>query len=782
MKKLLLILSLLLPTLLHAQQSQGLWQLLPTYGASTKLIDTPDQIYNLTGTSLTGLDKTTGEAVAYNRSHHLNGNKVKNIWYNAQGKYLFVLHTDFNVDILYDDGRTVNIADMAHTTIDMPVINDVAFYGDKAYLATAKGLIVIDADNGLITESSLNGTNMLRIAATDKSLIVKPNYNNYLYIADRAGTHPDFAGQFAKTSLQIYSDGSLLAFGNNKMLGVGDGSSRKLQLFTIDDTKPLAQRLTGQVVTTDDGTERYALQMSLAPTKGGGATAMWAGTAFYNIYFDADGNILSCNDLNLPDWKATDKTSLPLANFNSSAPTQLWAANTAGVARYDASSNTLLAEPVKPFSSTCPNVGHILPFSDGRLLLATIGIGNSTTSISSGATVKVDILENNKTKNISAFNSSSIYKVAINPVNPDDVIVAARGGIVRYDIKENKRLSVYDETNSSLVKYSGVYMVSDIGFDKEGNIYFTQHNPDQPGLHIVKKDKWNGNPAKEDWTFIPVENFTTRHSTRMVVAPNGNALITGSAMDCAVNPSTKAYSVNKWGNDADGMTISGVTAEGLLLDSSGNLWIGNSMGVIIYDDFTNPNRTPRRPKVARNDGTNLADFLLDKIEVLQIAEDANRNKWFATYGSGLYRVSEDGTKILQHFSTDNSDIPSDIILAVYPDPTSNKVYVGTDIGLAILHSTSSPASDSMKEMYAYPNPVTPNYTGYITIAGLMDNSLVKIADAQGNVFCQGVSDGGSFIWDGCDATGSRVKSGVYFVLASQQDGSGAGTTKIVVVN
>lgn len=253
-------------------------------------------------------------------------------------------------------------------------------------------------------------------------------------------------------------------------------------------------------------------------------------------------------------------------------------------------------------------------------------------------------------------------------------------------------------------------------------------------------------------------------------------------MDCAVNPSTKAYSVNKWGNDADGMTISGVTAEGLLLDSSGNLWIGNSMGVIIYDDFTNPNRTPRRPKVARNDGTNLADFLLDKIEVLQIAEDANRNKWFATYGSGLYRVSEDGTKILQHFSTDNSDIPSDIILAVYPDPTSNKVYVGTDIGLAILHSTSSPASDSMKEMYAYPNPVTPNYTGYITIAGLMDNSLVKIADAQGNVFCQGVSDGGSFIWDGCDATGSRVKSGVYFVLASQQDGSGAGTTKIVVVN
>ena len=78
----------------------------------------------------------------------------------------------------------------------------------------------------------------------------------------------------------------------------------------------------------------------------------------------------------------------------------------------------------------------------------------------------------------------------------------------------------------------------------------------------------------------------------------------------------------------------------------------------------------------------------------------------------------------------------------------------------------------------------PDYTGLITITGLMDKSLVKIADSAGNVFWQTVSEGGMVVWDGCDASGSRVKSGVYFVFASQNasGSSSAVVTKILVIN
>ena len=63
----------------------------------------------------------------------------------------------------------------------------------------------------------------------------------------------------------------------------------------------------------------------------------------------------------------------------------------------------------------------------------------------------------------------------------------------------------------------------------------------------------------------------------------------------------------------------------------------------------------------------------------------------------------------------------------------------------------------------------------------MDNSLVKIADSAGNVVAQIKSDGGMAVWDGCNVSGERVRTGVYFVFVSANNGSvdssskGAGT-------
>ena len=66
---------------------------------------------------------------------------------------------------------------------------------------------------------------------------------------------------------------------------------------------------------------------------------------------------------------------------------------------------------------------------------------------------------------------------------------------------------------------------------------------------------------------------------------------------------------------------------------------------------------------------------------------------------------------------------------------------------------------------------------------LMDNSLVKIADTQGNVLYQTQSEGGMATWDGCDGAGNRVKTGVYYVFASQDENeqSSGAVTKILVV-
>jgi flagellar hook assembly protein FlgD len=84
-------------------------------------------------------------------------------------------------------------------------------------------------------------------------------------------------------------------------------------------------------------------------------------------------------------------------------------------------------------------------------------------------------------------------------------------------------------------------------------------------------------------------------------------------------------------------------------------------------------------------------------------------------------------------------------------------------------------------VWAYPNPVTPDYTGLITIKGLSYNADVKIVTSNGALVNEGRSNGGSYTWDGCDRKGSRVASGIYMVITATNDGSKGTVCKIAVI-
>ena len=84
-------------------------------------------------------------------------------------------------------------------------------------------------------------------------------------------------------------------------------------------------------------------------------------------------------------------------------------------------------------------------------------------------------------------------------------------------------------------------------------------------------------------------------------------------------------------------------------------------------------------------------------------------------------------------------------------------------------------------VYVYPNPVTPEYTGLITITGLSLNADVKILAANGALIAEGRSNGGTFTWDGCDKQGRRVASGVYMVATATSKGEKGTVCKIAIV-
>ena len=226
--------------------------------------------------------------------------------------------------------------------------------------------------------------------------------------------------------------------------------------------------------------------------------------------------------------------------------------------------------------------------------------------------------------------------------------------------------------------------------------------------------------------------------------------------------------VNSEPIDQDGKSFKPMLWTCMIEDKRGHVWMGSTSGVI---SITNPSKACdsdfriNRIKVPRNDGSGLADYLLESDKIVAMAVDNSNRKWIATAASGLFLVSEDGDHIISHFTTTNSPLPSNTITALHADPTGNSIFVGTLAGLYEYSSSSGPTKDDYSEVYAYPNPVTPDYSGWITIAGLMENSLVKIVDSSMNLVYQTTSEGGTALWDGCSMNGSRVRSGVYYVLA-----------------
>ena len=138
---------------------------------------------------------------------------------------------------------------------------------------------------------------------------------------------------------------------------------------------------------------------------------------------------------------------------------------------------------------------------------------------------------------------------------------------------------------------------------------------------------------------------------------------------------------------------------------------------------------------------------------------------------------------VQHFTSLNSDLLSDNIESLAINDVTGEVFIGTDKGLCSYMGDATQTFDEMtkENVYAYPNPVKPDYTGLITITGLTYNADIKIVTSNGVLVAEGRSNGGSFTWNGCDRNGKRVVSGVYMVETATQEGKKGIVCKIAIV-
>ena len=216
------------------------------------------------------------------------------------------------------------------------------------------------------------------------------------------------------------------------------------------------------------------------------------------------------------------------------------------------------------------------------------------------------------------------------------------------------------------------------------------------------------------------------------------------------------------------------------------MWICTNAGPLLLEKskYGESNPTFIQIKVPRNDGTDYADYLLANIDISSMVIDGGNRKWFGTKGNGVYLISADNMTQIHHFTTENSKLLSDNILDIVINPTTGEVFFGTDKGLCSYVSDATEPNDEMTKdnIWAYPNPVESGYTGPITITGLTLDADVKILAANGALIAEGRSNGGTFVWDGCDKQGRRVASGIYMVATATSSGEKGTVCKIAIVN
>ncbi len=808
------------------------WRHFNTFDDNVEYIfDTPDKTYILAQAQLFNQyeadnkdkvlflfchDKDTGETRPYNAQNFLSQSLIKTANYNASRNYLMIVYEDKTIDLLHDDGTVNSIhALKSYTTGGSKEVRSISFDPElnRAYLGTDFGYLIIDDKKNEIASSGIYNEPIdkaIRIA--DRFVITR---NGKLY-EDKV-------------------DSKHLSISDFKEIDWG-GNGEVTDLLPLTGDRCVISRndngnSNSYIVNLDNGRQTPEIH-SIGKLDNANISENKTGILFarYGDLYQLDRDAMYPTPLKRrPEDANMMCSSWDFKNFYYAKPR-------AGVysMRYDGDNNwTITSEPARPnapavFRSTA------LKYSPLHGMFAnTHGIDQNFTSRNAKNPILLSALKDQSwTMHGLPYLSPETQDRLINPCgmaqDPDNPNIfyfgSVSNGLLRYDITDMSSLLHITRSDDSpnlpghvsvqdpYSTWSNTFMLLNPVFDKRGNLVVAHINTEVekkyfPEIWIWTPEQRRASTSPETFqpfTRLKVQDLVPSQSNIVVpLSYQGNQdMIVYFPINFYERPFV-VYDYNgTLDTDSDDRQVTMDTEK--LKDSEGELgchyiysaiedpatglvWVGTDNGVFTFNPkeaFTNPNAVSRI-KVSRNDGTSLADYLLAGTSVNDISIDGQGRKWFSLSGGGLVCTTSDGKTILQEINSDNSSLPSDLVYTSCYNPDSNSLMIATSSGLCEYYMSGQQTEPGASSARAYPNPVRHDYYGWVTIDGLEDDSLVKIADSAGNIVRElGPASGGKVQWDVCGMDFNRVPSGVYFVLASSGAGGGSYSeaTKILVIN
>lgn len=759
------LISVLLMVLTVLGASAGTWKMHGYFVTSSiqNVFDAGDEVYYLNSGTLFRFDKETKVTTQLGRQNILSDNRISQIYYDWERDLLFVAYLNSNIDVIDGTGKVTNISNLKNmnlpvstytvtngelTTAVSKVINDITFANGIAYVAADYGFLLID-------ESTLNV-----IKNYDMGEMVT------VYSSGRIGEL-----QYVVSGRYIYRGDSNANDPRNEYIKVG-GTFTNAKTIPVSETSFIISMgssvyhyefASGSPVTTKL-VSAYATSLQKTPT---GFIANFQGQSYYYT-IDATGKVAT-----------QASTTAGLASSHPLGDGTVWICDANGLHKKGST------EYFKMNAMTT-NTPHWLRYNGtlDKLYIANSAPNKVSASSSSQANV-INTYDGMTWQNATPYTTSGSvgYDFVFNPSDPTTYYRASwNKGL--FKVTNDVMVLNYTNTNARIGNYRPYP-----AFDNYGNLWVVSTYSSTASANpvsVLVSDKVNNTTSvKNDW-FVPngLSALFTKsfQRARFLVSKKNNVKIF-SDMDyprgtvnghiiCWDNENPDAlvdnYHYVSIANfiDQNNKQVDWVYLCHFEEDHDGLIWVAHDMGVFILDPVVVFDEHPRvvRPYVTKS--SEGKGYLCEGYSVYDVGVDRENNKWLAS-NDGLYYVSADGSEIYNHFTTENSDIPSNTVYSVECDTIHDRVYIYTDNGFAEYVVNGEAASLNLDNVYAFPNPVEPDFTGMIKIANLMENTYVTITDRNGNIITQMGPVMGSTLWDGSGADGERVATGIYNIYAAQ---------------
>ena len=753
--------------LVQAYPQNNRWTIYAAYHDASKCVSVGSKIYVLSDGGLYSYDYEDMDVVTYDKSGVLSDNGIFDILYCSEEKTLVIVYNNGNIDLLYDDGSVYNMTDFKNKTAGDKTINDNYVNGKNMYMSTNYGLLIVDIAERIFSKTYTLDYGINSVAVDGNFIYAATD--NGVYKGNTADNLQDKSkwSVITKNAIDEFIDfnGKLYSLTSSGVFSIDKST---FAMTNISKFSAKYWSICNDMLLLSDASSLYSVgtdgKMTLLDGKGI-RTADYAG----NTYWCACGTD-GLKGMSLKDGKFTE-------NVSSVIP-----------------------------DSPMRNYSYFLRMTPENRLLVAGGSFNYNGQSFPGTLMKYEnqswtcFDEETPIATVGKSLYVNVTDIAQDPNDSEHHFAgSASDGI--FEFKDYKMVNHYDYRNSPLQSIlpsssrpNAYVWITGLEYDKDGNLWMLNNQTDTI-VRILKNDgKWAALYYSEikdiptldqvlfdnrGWAWI-----NCRRTTNNPVNYAGVFCVdTKGTLENTADDSRKF--ITRFSNQ-DGVAYSPDLFNCIAEDLDGNIWFGTDKGPFVTyspEDVFDNGFYFTQVKIPRNDGTNLADYLLSDVNITCITIDGGNRKWMGTSGNGVYLLSSDGIEMIEHFTTENSPLISDNIESIAIDGSTGEVFFGTDAGLVSYLGTATDPAGSLSDdnIKVYPNPVRPEYTGRIYITGLMRDTDVKIVSASGYLVNSGTSVGGEYTWDGKNKGGKRVASGVYYVLAADAEGNSGAVAKILVI-